>query len=228
MGTTKKAQPLESETPTEKGWLTVKQMAFVQAIMADKEFNAERAAEVAGYKDYKQSAYVLMKNPHVQKVLGEYIHKRNNEFQVTAVRVLQELAQVAFFNIQDALDPETGELLPLHKMSRAAAAAVSSFKIHSEKVYKIIDDDGNDEGESKERLLELKFHNKLVALELLAKHVGILKEVAPQLNIYQLDWSAMQTVVGQRLPIAALPSLDPVEQKIKELEARALPAPPRV
>lgn len=216
MAATKKIQPVDSQTPTEKGWLTPKQMAFYNALMANKEFNIEKAAEVAGYSNPKFRGQELMKNTHILKMLGEAIHKRNNEYQITAARVLEELATVAFFNPQDALDAN-GVLLPLHKMPRQVAAAISSMKTLSEKTYT----DTETEAESKEVLQEIKWWNKLEALGMLAKHVGLLKEVAPQMNFFALDWSSMVTAVGQRPPLAALPSLDPVEQQIAALEHQA-------
>lgn len=225
MPTTKKVQPVSTDTPDGQQHLTVKQMEFVKALLADKDFNGERAAAAAGYKDPKQTSYQMFKNKHVLKALGEAIHKRNTEYDVTAANVLRELAAIAFFNPQDALDPKTGAMLPLHRMPRHVAAAVSRFKVQSEKVFKIVGDDGEEEGETKEQLLDVRFHSKLTALEMLAKHVGLLKEVAPQVNLFQLDWGAITCMVGQRPPIQSLPSLDPVEQKIAAMEARALPPP---
>lgn len=215
---TKKIQPVDSQTPTEKGWLTPKQMLFYNALMADKEFNIEKAAETAGYSNPKFRGQELMKNPHIMKMLGEAIHKRNNEYQVTAARVLEELVKIAMFNPQDLYDAE-GELIAIHKLPRHIAACISQWENTSSKTYS----DPETKTESIEKQHKIKGYDKLEALGMLAKHVGLLKEVAPQMNFFALDWSAMTTVIGQRPPISALPSLDPVEQQIAALEHQVSP-----
>ena len=75
-------------------------------------------------------------------------------------RIVLELARIAFVNIDDVVDTETGKILP--NASRDDLACIEGIK------YKESD---NQFGGSVER--EVKVASKLKALELLGKHLGM-------------------------------------------------------
>jgi phage terminase small subunit len=136
--------------------LTEKQKRFVSEYL--KDLNATQAAIRAGYS--KKTAYSIgdenLKKPDVQKALKAAIDRRSERTQITQDMVLRELAGIAFANGADFVVVENGTLqvrntaeLPAEK--RTAIAMIREGR----------------EG------IEVKTHDKVKALELLGKHLGL-------------------------------------------------------
>jgi hypothetical protein len=107
---------------------------------------------------------------------------------VTTDRVLREYAAVAFFDPADILD-ENDEMLPTHRLPVAVRRALE--------VSEVFDSNGRKIGTQRKTRLAAKFR----ALELLAKHLGLLDDRDPdsddRLSIPQLRqlmeaWEARQ------------------------------------
>ncbi len=138
-----------------KGKLTEKQKRFVQEYLVD--LNATAAAQRAGYKDPNIGRQLITKN-NVSAAIQEAIEKRQNRVEITQDRVLQELASIAFAKGTDyasiisgiVMMNDTGELTEEQK------AAIVSIKQTKEGV-------------------EVKLADKMKALELLARHLGLLQ-----------------------------------------------------
>jgi len=153
--------------------LTAKQKCFVQEYLVD--LNATQAAIRAGYSE--KTAYSagqrLLKNVEVQKAITKAKAKRSNRTEITADRVLQELARIGFADIRKAvawgrspLDTEADEaqpnglgifpveLMPSSQMDDDTAAAVSEVSLTAQGV-------------------KIKLHDKLSALEKIGKHLGM-------------------------------------------------------
>lgn len=148
--------------------LTPQQRQFVQHIIADPAFNLTEAAKAAGYKLPSQAANTLMKNPIVSAAIGNALHKRLQlpQFsELTAERVLLELGYIALANPQQLI-AEDGSVLPLEEMPEHIARTVSSIKVKN-----FTDEDGQTTTTT-----EICFWSKISALELLSKHMGLLKE----------------------------------------------------
>ena len=86
--------------------------------------------------------------------------ERSKRTGVNQDRVVLELARIAFVNIEDVVDTDTGEILP--NASKDDLACIESVK------FKQSD---NQYGGSIER--EVKFASKLKALEKLGQHLGM-------------------------------------------------------
>ena len=86
---------------------------------------------------------------------------------MTAERVLRELARIAFFDIGEMLRPD-GSMIPLDKMDEDARRAIAGIEI----VELGEDRDGNSLGQ----LRKIKIADKLVALDRLARHLGLLND----------------------------------------------------
>lgn len=86
--------------------------------------------------------------------------ERSKRTGVNQDRVVLELAKIAFVNISDVVDTDTGEILP--NASQDDLACIESVK------FKQSD---NQYGGSIER--EVKVASKLKALEMLGKHLGM-------------------------------------------------------
>lgn len=134
--------------------LTPKQKRFVAEYLVD--LNATAAAKRAGYKDPNIGRQLMTKN----NVSAE-IAKRRNELQskleITQETVLQELAAIAFANGTDFVTVTGAGLLdvkPTSQVSREKLPAIAGIKY-------------NQMG------IEIKLHDKVRALELLGKHLGV-------------------------------------------------------
>lgn len=143
-----------------KGKLTDKQQKFVDEYLID--LNATQAAIRAGYS-VKTADVIGCENltkPNIQQVIAEYMAARSKRTGVNQDRVVLELARIAFVNIEDVVDTDTGKILL--NATRDDLACVEGIK------YKESD---NQYGGSVER--EVKVASKLKALELLGKHLGM-------------------------------------------------------
>ena len=103
--------------------LTPKQKRFCEEYVID--LNGRQAAIRAGYS--KNSAAVISSQNLTKLNISAYIAqlagKRSEKTEITAERVLGEIAKLAFFNRADVQD-EDGNTLPLNEWSRDQLAAL--------------------------------------------------------------------------------------------------------
>jgi phage terminase small subunit len=149
--------------------LTPKQDRFVQEYLADPNGAAayrraypscksDRAAEAAASR--------LLRNVKVAAAIAAGQAARAERTQVTADRVVQELARVAFADARRLMTwgPDGVRLRPSGELTEAEAAAVES----------VAETTTNAGGSVK-----LKTHSKVAALKLLGEHLGVFKEREP-------------------------------------------------
>lgn len=135
--------------------LTEKQKRFVAEYLVD--LNATDAARRAGYKDPNIGRQLITKN-NVSAEIAKRREKLQSKLEITQETVLQELAAIAFANGTDfaAIDKNgCVTLTPTSELSEEKKKAVASIK----------------EGQYG---TEVKLHDKVRALELLGKHLGVL------------------------------------------------------
>jgi phage terminase small subunit len=146
--------------------LTPKQAAFVEEFACD--LNATQAAIRAGYsaKTAKEQATRLLSNVHVAAAIAEGRAARSERTGITADRVLQELARIAFFDVRKAFNPD-GTMKPLDQLDDDTAAAIAGLELSE-----IRDEDGSPIGVLK----KIKIADKLVALDKLARNLGLLQD----------------------------------------------------
>lgn len=136
---------------------------FVDEYLVDMD--AKNAAIRAGYKPSTAntaSEWIKMPNPkkkHVREAIDKALAERSRRTGVTADRVIRELAKIAFADIGDIADMETGEILP--DAQKVDTSAIASIKI--KKTYN-----------ATEREIRMVDRNR--ALELLGKHLGLFAE----------------------------------------------------
>ena len=140
--------------------LNDKQQCFVDEYLID--LNATQAAIRAGYsvKTADQQGSRLLANVKVQQAVSEKMAERSRRTGVNQDRVVMELAKIAFVNASDVINPEDATV-------RDGAADDDTAAIQSVKV-KVIP---TKEGAGIER--EIRLSDKLKALELLGKHLGM-------------------------------------------------------
>lgn len=160
--------------------LTPKQKAFVEEYLID--LNATQAAIRAGYSKktaYRTGADNLIK-PQIQSEIQKAMKEREKRTEITQDKVIKELAAIAFANGVDfaqvveepliingsyVMNPDTGELkkhevvkiVPTDKLPEEKQKAISGIK------------------ETKFGI-EVATCDKVRALELLGKHLGMFKE----------------------------------------------------
>lgn len=140
--------------------LTEKQQRFVEEYLID--LNATQAAIRAGYsvKTADQQGSRLLANVKVQQAIAEQMAERSKRTGVNQDRIVMELAKIAFINAVDVIDSDSATI-------KTGATADDTAAIQSVKV-KIIP---TKDGEGVER--EIRLNDKLKALELLGKHLGM-------------------------------------------------------
>jgi hypothetical protein len=195
----------EARHIVDQGGLTYKQRMFCEKLMADPDFNPNKAAKAAGYASPNSTVSQLMKDPKILRFMGSLIHKRSEALHVDARRVLRELASIGLFNVQ-SLFSKDGErdLIDVRDLPEEVACAIKSTKIIKDKDGTII------------RVEACELWNKMQALEALAKHVGILKELAAVNVNVAFDWDGLLGVLHKAAG-------DTVEQRIQQklLEAKS-------
>lgn len=147
--------------------LTPKQRLFVQEYLID--LNAKQASIRAGYSpaNAEFQGHQLINNPKVKQAIELAMYEREQRTKVTQDRVIEELAKIAFLNATDVINEYDASLRS--GVSREDTAAISSIR-----VKRIPTRDGF----GIER--EIKLHDKIRALELLGKHLGLFND---KLNI---------------------------------------------
>ena len=140
--------------------LTEKQQRFVDEYLID--LNATQAAIRAGYsvKTAKDIGCQNLAKLNIQQAIAEQMAERSKRTGVNQDRVVLELAKIAFVNAADVINAEDATI----KLSATSddTAAIQSVKV------KIIP---TKKGEGIER--EVRLNDKLKALELLGKHLGM-------------------------------------------------------
>lgn len=134
--------------------LTEKQKRFVAEYMVD--LNATAAARRAGYKDPNIGRQLITKN-NVSAEIAKRREQLQSKLEITQETVLQELAAIAFANGTDFVTVTGAGLLcvkPTNEVAKEKLPAIAGIKY-------------NQMG------IEIKLHDKVRALELLGKHLGV-------------------------------------------------------
>ena len=110
--------------------LNARERKFVQAYL-DTLCNAKAYRAInpkVSPASARQMGYLMRKRPHVNAEIERLFEEMLQETAEARYRVLHETKRLAYANIQDLQD-EDGNLLPMHKWPKDAAAAVSSVEV---------------------------------------------------------------------------------------------------
>lgn len=162
--------------------LTAKQRAFVREYLVD--LNATQAAIRAGYSEAtaKEQASRLLTNVHVESAVAAAMKIRSDRTDITADRVLKELAKIGFADIRKAIkwqgtlvteedQPDGGDTLVIKNVVTNNVTLVSSDDIDDETAAAISEISQNTSGG-----IKLKLHDKRAALVDIGKHLGMFTE----------------------------------------------------
>lgn len=149
--------------------LTPKQQRFVEEYLVD--LNAAAAARRAGYseKTARQIGERLLTNVDIQEEVQALMQARQQRTEITADRVLRELAAVAFFDPRKLFNPD-GSPKPITELDDQTAAALAGIDVLEEF-----------EGAGKDRVFvgytkKYKVADKNTALTNAMRHLGMLRD----------------------------------------------------
>ena len=143
--------------------LTPKQKRFIDEYLID--LNATKAAIRAGYS--KQTAcfigYENLTKPQIKDAIREAQGYLSRRTEVTQERVIAELAAIAFSNIGDVISwgPDGVSVKRADELSPEILSAIADVSKSSSR-----------EG----GMLRVRLYDKLKALELLGRHLGLFTE----------------------------------------------------
>jgi phage terminase small subunit len=146
--------------------MTPLQRRFVDEYLVD--LNATQAAIRAGYAKTGANGqgYHLRRKPEVAAAIRQAMAERQERTRITADRVLREYARIAFADIRrlTGWGPDGILLRPHTEVSEDDAAAIAELVVGSAK-----------QGGG----ARLKLHDKKSALDMLARHLGLLGRPGP-------------------------------------------------
>ena len=139
-----------------------RQLAFIAAYFKNG-FNGTQAAISAGYsaRTAVSMASRLLSNVKVQKKVEELKNKLSGQDNLKIKQIVDELVKVAFGNIADVLDFESGSLALKKDISRQHTAMLSSVSTSDTQF-----------GVTK----KFRMYDKLKALEILGRYIGMFDE----------------------------------------------------
>lgn len=162
--------------------LNVRRKTFCREYTVD--FNGTQAALKAGFSKSSAAAraYELLQMPEIQEEIKRLITERNDNTEDKAQRVIQELEAVAyakttdFVKVKDIFENRNGR----RRKVRVAYIELTG-DVPEEKQKAIAEIRQTKDG------IALKSHDKVKALELLGKHLGIFekdnKQKQPKVNL---------------------------------------------
>lgn len=161
--------------------MTKKQKRFIEEYLID--LNATQAAIRAGYSPdtAKSIGSENLTKPDIQARIAKAMAERSKRTGVNADRVVMELAKIAFVNANDVIDTETATV-------KADALPEDTAAIQSVKV-KTFGEDGLER--------EIKMADKLKALELLGKHLGMFKDKVELSGSLETEKSKLDDLLQQ-------------------------------
>lgn len=143
--------------------LTLKQQRFIEEYLID--LNATQAAIRAGYSTHSASVIGRenLNKVEIKSAIEKALAERSKRTGINADRIVEELAKIAFLNPTDVININDASIKEESK--KEDTAAISAIKIKTS---------FGENGEMVER--EIKTYDKIKALELLGKHIGMFSD----------------------------------------------------
>jgi len=159
------------------GHLTRNQRVFCDEFLTDR--NGTRAYLVAYPKVKKEetaqaNASRMLRNAKVKAYIDAKLDELATRAHITAERVLQEEARLAFSDVRELFNEETP--IPPHKLPEDVARAVAGMEVKERRLYE------GGEHAGTERTYKYRLWDKGRALERLEKHLGLTKETPTEDN----------------------------------------------
>lgn len=190
--------------------MTPKQATFVREYLTD--LNATQAAIRAGYSR-RTAAFIgaeNLKKPYMAEAIRIAMAERAAKTEITAERVLRELAKIGFANMDDfmKLTPDGSAVLDFSRLTAEQAAAISEITVEEFR-------DGNGDDARPVRRVKFKLHDKRAALVDIGRHLGMFND---KLTL-KGDAENPLTILVQQLQGSAIKPVEIVPPQ-EELELR--------
>lgn len=148
--------------------MSPRRVRFIDEYLKDR--NGKQAAIRAGYSpaSAESQASRMLKDPEVEKRVGELVAKASKRSLLTVERVQEEIARIAFADPRNLVN-EAGQLRALHELDADTAAVVASIEV---------EDLFEGKGEAREHvgtLRKVKTWDKTKALDMAGRHLGMFK-----------------------------------------------------
>jgi phage terminase small subunit len=140
--------------------LSEQQVCFCDEYLVS--FNAYRSAISAGYSENTARKGELLHYPKIQEYLRMKMQQRSERMEITHDMILREYAKIAFSSMANYYDFR-GDIKPVVELTETEMAAISYIETAN-----IAEPDGYIVG----RVTKIKLHNKMAALDKIAKHLG--------------------------------------------------------
>jgi phage terminase small subunit len=178
--------------------LTLKQQMFVKEYLVD--LNGTQAAIRAGYSERTATeiAHEYLRKPHIVVAVEEAMNKRAEKTGITAERVLNEIAKMAFLDPRKLFDSD-GKPLHITALDDDTAASIAGLDV--------VTTGSQDAGFGE--VMKIKLADKAKNLELLGRH---LKLFTDKQEITGKDGGAQQVEVSMTVS-----ALSKVKQKTSEM-----------
>ncbi len=191
MATPARKSVRKADKSAAKGELTPRQEQFVAEYLID--LNATQAAIRAGYsaKTAQEQASRLLSNVMVMNLVNEKRQNLQKATDITAERVLKEVAGLAFFDVRKLVNAD-GSPKSIIDLDDETARAIQGIELQTVK-----------DGENDFALVrKYKMADKNAALEKLMKHLGLFEKDNSQNNPAEAMAKLMDMVNGSKLPLA--------------------------
>ena len=142
------------------GKLTHQQQRFCDEYLT--HFNAFKAAVNSGYSENTSRKGALLHVPKIQHYLKERMAARSQRLEITHDMILRELSKIAFSNMGNYYD-EYACLKRMNELTVDEKAAIAYYDI-----TEVQDGEGYRVGMQS----RIKLHNKMSALDKIARHLG--------------------------------------------------------
>lgn len=136
------------------------------------DLNGARAAIAAGYstKGADVRAAELLRNRRVQELIASLTKAKFGKLDISAERILQELARLAFIDPANLFD-EAGSLKPIHRMDEDSRRAIAA--LDHEKLFEHF---GKGQAKHVGAMVKVKLADKTRALQLLGQYRKLFTE----------------------------------------------------
>lgn len=147
--------------------LTPKEEIFVREFLATG--NATKAAIAAGYSPGSAgvTGSKLLKKAKISQELANLRKKLFAKLEISAEKVLQGIAELAFFDIRKFFTA-AGSLVPIHELDDQTARALKGCDV--EKLFRHF---GKGQAEESGTITKIRVADRLEALELLGRHLKL-------------------------------------------------------
>jgi phage terminase small subunit len=145
-------------TPKQEGFA----LAYCRLMNASDAYREVYDVKRSTSKSVNEMASRLLKNVKVASMIAEIRATSEKTTILTVEQTRTELARVCFSDVRRLCNPD-GSLKQVHELDDDVAAAISSFKIKEIEI----------DGRVAVRTIEVKFWDKVAALDKAMRHLGL-------------------------------------------------------